>query len=496
MIRTLLAALAVAAMSVSQAAADWHEVKTPNFTVVGDTDVKKLEEMAVELERFRRFIGIIHSGKLMPLEPVNVPVYILKNERSYREIFDSSVSGGVYTHRIETPIFLVNAELDYSRSLVRGQKSDKTRQSREFLKHEYTHHFLFINGPYYYPLWYAEGMADYYSSFTYVDGMANVGELLSIRGGWLIFDDLLEWEDVFKSNTSWITPTDSDQLTVRDVSRYYAQSWIVTHYLMSDTGRRAQLFDYLDRLQLDNTDYEGTFQAAFGKSMEEMGEEVGEYLKTNRLTVLNYNLPEFDVTVEPVSRKMDDWEEDMAILFAQRFFANTKKEVTELREGLERLSEKRPQETRPLIELGFLELDEGNNEVAAEIASRAYALEPENSMVLVLKALTGPFTERGSMLIEAMEADPANPLALYQYALRYQNVPNEKVLNAAIEAMYRSADTQTLPLLVGTLLVDMEQYEDAKIVLQPISKWGADIGIRRQAEYQLSRIPSPKTPEE
>lgn len=489
MLKAVCAFIAGAAAMIATAAAQWHEVKTENFTVLGDADVDKLEEMAVELEQFRVFLGIIHAGKLMPPEPVNVPVYILKDERSYLEIYDNEHSGGVYTNRIETPIFIVNAERDGTNSLVRGQRRDRTRQSRHFLKHEYVHHFLYINGPDYYPMWYSEGMADYYSSFTYQGGIAQVGELISMRASWLMYDDLLDWDRVFLSKNYWRRDEDNGPLTTRDVSRLYAQSWLATQYLMSDQDRRARLVDYLQRIQVDTENYPEKFNEAFGVGMEEMGEEIERYLSRNQLVVMSYNLSDYEVSASPRSRRLDDWEEEMAVLYAKRFFADDDA-VADIRDRLTALSAQRPEAVRPLVELGFLERDAGNGDAAERHAARAYALAPDDSMVLTLKALTGPYRDRAQMLESAREADPANALAHYEYALRYQSSPSEAVLDAAIDAMYGSAENETLPLLVGKLLIDLEYYDDARALLVPISVWGKTRSMRRAAEIQLERIPA------
>ena len=487
--RIFCAALALLGSLVAPAAAEWHEVRTENFTVVGDADLDRLEDMAVELEQFRIFLGIIHAGRLMPPEPVNVPVYIMRDEESFLEIYDNPSAGGVYTNRVETPIFIVNAENNGSQSVVRGQKRDRKRQSINILKHEYVHHFLYINGPDYYPMWYSEGMADYYSSFEYDKGVAKVGELLSMRAGWLIYDDLLPWDRVFMSKNSWLTGG-TGVLTTIDVSKLYAQSWLATHYLMSDQGRRAQLVDFLRKIQLDTESYEQHFSEAFGTDMNALGDDIERYLDRNRFLMLTVDLSEYETDPKTTSRRLDDWEAEMAFLFARRFFARNDETRSEVRERLTALTDQRPDRIEPLVELAFLERDANNFELAQELTDKAYALAPQDGMVLLLKALTGPFPERATWLNAAREAAPDNALAHYEYAFRYQDNPNEDVLDAAISAMYLSAENERLPLLVGKLLIDLEYYEDAIGLLQPISVWARDPGTRRAARYQLDRIPA------
>jgi len=490
MVRIICVAFTLLASFVVPASAEWHEVRTENFTVVGDADLDRLEDMAVELEQFRIFLGIIHAGRLMPPEPVNVPVYIMKDEDSFLEIYDNPSAGGVYTNRVETPIFIVNAQNDGSQSFVRGQKRDRKRQSINILKHEYVHHFLYINGPDYYPMWYSEGMADYYSSFEYDNGLAKVGELLSMRAGWLIYDDLLDWEQVFMSKNTWRRGGDSSPLTTIDVSKLYSQSWLATHYLMSDQGRRAQLVDFLRMIQLDTENYEQLFTEAFGADMNALGDDIERYLDRNRFQLLTVDLSAYETDPQTTSRKLDDWEAEMAFLFARRFFARKEETQADVRERLEALIDQRPDRIEPLVELAFLEREANNYELAQEYTDKAYSLAPQDGMVLLLKALTGPFTERATWLKAAREADPDNALAHYEYAFRYQDSPSEEVLDAAISAMYLSAESELLPLLVGKLLIDLEYYEDAIGLLQPISVWARDTSTRRAARYQLDRIPS------
>ena len=186
--RIALFAIATLLAFHGSAAAQWREIRTENFVIRGDAGVITMRELATELEQFRAFLSLFTAGQLAEAEARPVPVYVMRTGSSFRRIFDNRNAGGVYTSRIDSPIFIVNAARGDSVGAVSGDGRTSGDQAKEFIKHEFVHYFTRRDGIAYEPRWYSEGVADYYATFEYKNGKASVGRLNSMRG-FTLYDD-------------------------------------------------------------------------------------------------------------------------------------------------------------------------------------------------------------------------------------------------------------------------------------------------------------------
>lgn len=483
MLRFLIISLVLWFGACMSAFASWHEVTTRNFTVRGDASRATLEEFALELEQYRVFLGILVGGRVPPPEPVNVPVYVMASSGSFGKIFDNPQANGVFTSRIDSPIFIGNARRVDDGGYVRGQKDDTGRLARLTLKHEYVHHFTHIYGPAYYPIWYSEGAADYYSSFEYKDGIATVGQLLSVRGSWLVNDSLLPWKDVFNSMRYW-TRTSSDS-----VSKMYAQSWLATHYMFNDPDKRKQLARYLQTIAMGTDDPEAAFEDAFGMGTTEMGRLVRAYLRSNQFPVQRYDLSKFEIETDYQTRELPEWEEQYALGYAQRFFARDDEAVREVIATFGKALAGNPDHVPSLIELAFIYRKQGDEGRFQSTMSRLDELAPDHPSVLVLKGLSASRVEGRALFDRARQQDPRNVLAHYHFAASFQpGEATEEALDAALEAMTRSANRTDVPLLVGRLLVELGYGQDAENILRPIVAWASEAADRERARALLSQL--------
>ena len=141
---------------------------------------------------------------------------------------------------------------------------------REILFHEYTH-FLTFNGSLGYPTWFVEGFAELLSTVQIRDGIATIGALADDRRPTLMnAKSLLPLREVL-SLTEY----------PKKVFEFYAQAWLLTHYLHTArhegrAKRLAQMQHYLG-LMNQNREWEAAFDEAFDVSIEELEEEVNRY---------------------------------------------------------------------------------------------------------------------------------------------------------------------------------------------------------------------------
>ena len=126
------------------------------------------------------------------------------------------------------------------------------------------------------PLWLNEGMAEYFSTFKDRDGSATVEVGHSIEEHLVYLEELglLDWGQFFATTTN--SPTYNEG--TRQGS-FYAQAWLLIHYLNATDPRSKQLSNYLNLLRAGQNEDEA-FNAAFGKDKAAIGIEVEKYRKS------------------------------------------------------------------------------------------------------------------------------------------------------------------------------------------------------------------------
>lgn len=478
--------LAVFCLFPSLLHAAWYEVETENFIVRGDASKATLEDFAQELEQYRVFLGVITGGQVPPPEPVRVPVYVMASSRSFDKIYDNPLAAGVFTSRIDAPIFVGNAERRSGESFVRGGKRDTGREARQTILHEYVHYFTYMNGPAYYPIWFSEGAADYYSTFTYNNGTASVGALHSMRGSWLVHGSMKPWDEVFNSIRNW-----QGGISSKDVSMFYAQSWLAVHFMFNHPERVQPLGVYLEKIARGRADPEQVFKDSFGVSTAEMGRLVKAYLKTNRLPVQRYDLSRYEISPIVSTRKLEGWEEEYALAFARRFFARNVASLAEVTALHEKVLAVQPDYVPSLLEMAHIRLEQQDRAATEALVARIEAVAPDDPQLWILQGLLLPVGswEARELFDRARKKDPRQVLAHYNYAKSFpEGGATEEALDAALEAMARSADRTEVPLLAGRMLVELGYKDDARYLLEPITVWSNNIAIRQRASRLLAQL--------
>jgi len=147
--------------------------------------------------------------------------------------------------------------------------------------HEYTH--LLVNNTFKNaPVWFNEGLAEYYSTFSITDDQ-KVGLGLPIGN----HVHLLRENKMLPLRTLFEVDHKSPHYNEgKKQSIFYAQSWALMHYLIiGREGKLDKLATFLG-LRDEGVPVEKAFPQAFGTTFEEMEKDLREYIKQNRY---NYN---------------------------------------------------------------------------------------------------------------------------------------------------------------------------------------------------------------
>jgi hypothetical protein len=280
------AASAVALMGMAAPAhAEWLKAETTHFVIYGDTNRGEIQRYAQKLERF--------DALLRSYYPIQVDHDIPKLDIVL-------ANGGADMNRMSPGVSSSVAGF-YAPDSGRIFAVVNTRSGMGdvVIFHEYAHHFMFQMTSVAYPSWFVEGFAEYYAQADVRPGKLEIGRFSAGRmnsltqgsNTWAPTEDVLRWR-----------LSRSGRYRAFD---YYAQSWALTHYMLSDPERTKKLGQYL-ALVANGADTGPALQTSFGRTPAQLQDDLRHYLG-GAIPVLypQIQLPEATVVVTAMPASWD-----------------------------------------------------------------------------------------------------------------------------------------------------------------------------------------------
>lgn len=236
--------IALGATFPSVAHARWLEARSDNFIVTSDGSESDLRQSTALLENYDRLLRTL-TGTSAPPSPAPLKVYLVGSAGKLRQVVrlpDNAL--GVYMARVGGTAALA----------VRGDRPGLGGE--EVLLHEYAHHFMNRYYPAAYPAWYSEGFAEYVMTARFLGDRIEIGRPNPGRAANLLQGTWLPVRRIFSSGRSG--------LSTSQLSQFYAESWLIVHYLFAAPERREALSRYLADLHRGVAE-SAAFQNAFGK---------------------------------------------------------------------------------------------------------------------------------------------------------------------------------------------------------------------------------------
>jgi Protein of unknown function (DUF1570) len=268
----------LSAQGLPKADSSWVEAKTPHFTVVSNGRESEAAAAAEDLERFHALLATLRRADAnLPLPTM---VFAFRNTSSFRTY-------SPWPERDDVAGFFVPGRYRNFLALDLAPRGD----SSGTLYHEYVHQFVADNFPEV-PLWFNEGLAEYYSNFQVERGEALVGRPIPEHLEALRVNGLVPIGDLVTATTDSAAYNESDRAGI-----FYAQAWATVHYLLSDPARSRQVVRYLDALA-DGKDTDAAFREAFGREYVDLRRELERYVASSRFAFQRVPLPEVAVSVD------------------------------------------------------------------------------------------------------------------------------------------------------------------------------------------------------
>ncbi len=246
-----LAALFVVLYALSaQARETWREAHSPHFDLVSNANEKSARAVLARMEQFRRALGRVLPNQKLVGE-VATQIYAFRDFESFSSFLPRTRDG-------------VTEAAGYFRrgpykNIIAIDLSAGPGAYERVVFHEYVHFILSLTTRTH-PLWFQEGMAEFYA------GMRLRGDSIVVGGGVLrhrrvLFENaMLPLEELLTAGAQRPLSSSPSENAV-----FYAQSWALVHYLIVDRGEEGHrhLAHYLSALSRGEEVLEA-FQAAFG----------------------------------------------------------------------------------------------------------------------------------------------------------------------------------------------------------------------------------------
>lgn len=250
-----LAAMVLTAPSAAFAQGRWTRIESPGFIVYAAGSEQRAEGVARDLEAFD---GLLRRFTNAPAErsPTKLEVYLLSSDRFAETFPDAGRSiVGLYSARVDQ----IAAFATFSSNGLSGQDT---------LYHEYAHHFFFQHFANAYPAWYVEGFAEFMATAVIGTerielGRSREGRFYALRNRhWMPIERLIS-----------VAPR---ELSGDEINLFYAQSWLLTHYLVLTPGKMVQFQAYVRALRLGQ-EQTAALQTGFGMTPDQLMSELRRY---------------------------------------------------------------------------------------------------------------------------------------------------------------------------------------------------------------------------
>ena len=275
----------------------WLEIHSTHFTVITDAGDKKGHEVALRFEQMRAVFATL-LGKDRLNQPVPLTILALKNDKSYYQAAPLvHIQGQAEGQPTDAPgFFLPGEDQDF---IVLNLFEEQPWRA---VAHDFAYMLLSCNYP---PAegWFDEGLAEYFSSIRVDNRQVEIGGDPELRPS--VTQDLLgNQRDLHpaKSLTEllgaqvWISipglfAMKHDASTNNEGTRhtlYYAESWIVIHYLLHQQ-KLPETGTYFGLVLNQHVPVEDAIQQAYGMTSVQFEQAVKDYFhsQTALLTALD-----------------------------------------------------------------------------------------------------------------------------------------------------------------------------------------------------------------
>ena len=416
--KTSAALIALACMNLvlgnTPARADWREASSTHFVVYGDESESTIRTFAENLERYHSALSVMTRWQEADPSPSNrVTIYSVGSLERVRKLFGDKEAGryvaGFYIPRAGATLAIVP-------DITSERMSDWDLPLRS-LFHEYAHHFLIGSGSYALPRWANEGAADFFAAVAFdKDGSVSIGRPNPTR---LIEKNFVR--DV--SIGELLTDSDAAAKKGKGFNGFYAESWMLYHYLTLGDERKGQIQTYFKAVMAGKSSADAA-REAFG-DLARLDHEIDAYSRRTKFMTVRIRKEALKSGGVQIRLLSPGEAASMPLRIRQRRGVD-KEQAAQIAPAMQVLAAKFPGDAVVQAALAEAEHDTGNFEASVAAADAALAIDAKLVNAHVQKCLSlfaladkaqdpKAFAKARAALValNAVENDHPLPLSLY-----------------------------------------------------------------------------------
>ncbi|MFT3968528.1 MAG: hypothetical protein QM690_21890 [Sphingobium sp.] len=448
-------------MTASPASARWLEARSANFIVYSEGSEKALRDSTALLEDYDALLRTL-TGTSAPPSRSPLKVYLVDTAAKLREVADvPAQAAGFYSARVGgTAAFAVRS-------------NDPLMDGQEILLHEYAHHFTNRYYPAWYPGWYSEGLAEYLSTARILPDRIEIGRynpgraITLLRGTWLPAERVLA--------------PGRKPISKGEMGQFYAESWLIVHYLFATEERKQALVRYLADLHRGVAE-ETAFRSAFAMDHRAFDQQLRLYMGGR----IAYGTMRREATSTPAIaiKPLPDSADAVILPHAALTIGIPRAErEQEILAAARQAAARFPDDPYAQRVLARAEINSGDRARGTTLIETLIEKTPHDPELLYIRGTADFYTGRKDAAVRAerfaaarpwfaraVEADPAYYTALYRLA---QTTPPGSGDEVALEQLRTAHE---LAPLVGDIAIDTtsalmarKRYAEALAVIQPVA---------------------------
>lgn len=458
-----LAAL-IGLLASGEARAEWLKAESDHFIVYGRGE-RAVRTYATQLEDFDSLLRRLHGRPLDEAVPRKLPVYLVDDLGELQRVYPKlKRAAGVY-FPAPSETFVVAI-----RDGVTGGVDEN--RGDDAVLHEYVHHFMLRYYPSAYPGWLVEGYAEYYMTVDLgakqmVVGGVNRGRARSLTqpGGWIPIEKVLT--------------AGTRDLKKDEGAPYYAEAWLLTHYLVSDPARYKLLRPYLDDARASR-DPVGAWKRVYGDDPDGLRRKLQDYMSRPIPggALSRRGEGAVKLTITPLPASADD-----LLLEGQRMkLGVSDEERPAFLADIRKRAAKAPKDHMAQIVLAQAETRYGDRAMGEATLNALLAANPQDEDALIAlgqsRMAAGKadeanratdYAEASKLFTRAFKLDPDNPSLLREYANSKQLQPQTQgLVNVRLKAVELAPEVGVYRLEAAEALMRGKEPQLAKAVLSPL----------------------------
>lgn len=466
------------------AAKTWVKAESAHFTVFSDIDAKTAAAYLVRLEQYRYILsGFYNIPKEDEAATPKLRFYFVDNFNDLRQTWPTAPENvaGYYKGCAEGEAAVGMYE-DDSVHQTHDVKAQDENPSQAILFHEYAHDFMFQHSREAYPHWFVEGFAEYYSTTKIQGDQAIIGMAFSWRArslmssGWSI-----DYADLLRDTWRPKHGKPSDQL----IDAFYAQSWLLTHYILFDPVRRKQFAGFVETYRAGE-DPVAAFEKVYGIKVKDLGPILDRYFNTIQAELYRIHdmpAPVVTTTTLPASASR------LLLWDAADRICPGRDDRPALLAKIQTEAAKYPDDPFAEDVLARAEIIIGDESKALDDLKARVAAHPDDAegqfmlgqtwfLMTVHKHIVDGETVESQMkaaraaLGKSYQLDPLYAPDLYYYSLALAEPgqpPSDNMIAAAMEAQALAPSVETYAVRAASLLIARDRMDEAKEMLVPLA---------------------------